>query len=82
MDGFIAILVLVMIIEYKIVRNYAYKKGKDDTSFNYKREGYEEGRQKMKEEFYKLLKLPDDEFYDTVEKIRKKLKDEDNTESK
>lgn len=81
MDGFFAILVICLIIEYKIVHNYSYKKGKNEADRNLKLEGYELGKKEMKDDFYKLLRLPDDEFYDNIEKIRKKINDENKSET-
>jgi len=82
MDGFFAILAICLIIEYKIVHNYSYKKGKNEADRNAKLEGYELGKKEMKDDFYKLFRLPDDEFYDRIEKIREKANNESESETK
>ena len=72
MDGFIVTLVICLIIEYKIVHNYAYKKGKKEADRNSKTEGYEMGVEDTKKDFYKMLSLPDEELMERIGKIREK----------
>ena len=75
MQEFIIILVLCLIIEYKLVYNRGYKRGKYDTIEDYKNEGYNLGVNKMEEEFNNFFKLPDEELFQRISEIRNKLKE-------
>jgi len=68
------IFVLSLLVEYKIVHSYAYKRGKLHADKNAKSDGYDIGREDMKNEIYQMLKLPDDELLERVNEIREKIK--------